>query len=571
MIPPMNSMMVYALGFELDSALAGATIKSVSQFPGGCTITLGGAPDPYIHLFFHGTGAELVTAKTLVVSGDNLTESMKPIHGAKILQARSLGTDRVLLISVESSGSWGEKGSYIMRLDFIPRVKPITLFREGEKQPVESLGPRRGRTPSCHDELPPAKRFSAIALPADPPAELLAALGTSAENATVPTHTGAREKVKSAASLIVRHIGGLDPLLAHVLSKKENGDLEGIWPLLREIGEALENKLWSWHIYDFPEEGKAGRSALYPIRLPVASEGVAFDDVHEAMHERARESVIPRFTDFLITRACTGARRDLKKTERLVQNLSKDIEEAERFKELRHFGDLLVTHRHHLRPGLDEVTVREFDGEQRVTIPLESKLSPDENIRMYFRRAKKGQKGLLIIRNRRRAVSNEASDQRALIASIEKLTDPNEIIGLLPRESGPATAGKGEKGPPRFRTYELDEHHTVYVGRSNNENDYLTHRFASPGDIWFHAQGVAGSHVILRRSAGSTPKKILEAAAGIAAYHSKARHSTTAPVIYTEKRYVRKPRKAKAGTAVYERGKTIFVEPSLPQDRPNSR
>ena len=73
--------------------------------------------------------------------------------------------------------------------------------------------------------------------------------------------------------------------------------------------------------------------------------------------------------------------------------------------------------------------------------------------------------------------------------------------------------------------------------------------------------------MILKGANPSTPREILEKAAAIAAHFSKARYSKTVPVVYTEKRYVRKPRKAPPGTAVHERGKTLFVAPSLPENK----
>lgn len=570
MIPPMNGMTVYALGFELDRALAGAAIKTVSQFTGGCTVTLKRAPFPYLHVLLSGAGAELVIAKKAIVRGENLMESMRPIHGATIRGSRSLGMDRILLLGIEAAGSWGEKTIYTVRLDMTPAAKAVTLFHEGTDQPVESFGSRRARMPSRPDELPPAKQFSILDLPGDTPKELLEAPVTHGMPETVSERTRAWEKVKSAALLLARHIGGLDPVLAHVLSKNESGDMKRIWPCLVEIGRALEEKRWSWHVYDFPEGGSAGRSALYPIRLPVPAKGVACETFFEAVHRKARETIMPRYIDFLIMKASSRARIELQKAERLMHNITNDIDEAERYKELRHYGNLLVTYRHNLKAGLENISVRDFDGERKVTIPLDPRLSPDENIRMYFRRAKKGEKGILIMRNRRRAVSNEIGGKRKFIESISKLTDPNEIITLISGAHGPVRARRRERRPPRFRTYSLDERHTVYVGRNNAENDYLTHRFAAPRDIWLHAQGVTGSHVILKGATRSTPKKILETAAAIAAYFSKARHSATVPVIYTEKRYVRKPRKSTPGTAVHERGKTLFVEPSLPDDKDRS-
>jgi predicted ribosome quality control (RQC) complex YloA/Tae2 family protein len=76
---------------------------------------------------------------------------------------------------------------------------------------------------------------------------------------------------------------------------------------------------------------------------------------------------------------------------------------------------------------------------------------------------------------------------------------------------------------------------------------------------------VPGSHVILRTGGKpeQVPPSVLAKAAGLAALNSKARHSALVPVIHTEQRYVRKPRKAPAGTAVCLREKSIFVEPGL--------
>jgi len=87
-------------------------------------------------------------------------------------------------------------------------------------------------------------------------------------------------------------------------------------------------------------------------------------------------------------------------------------------------------------------------------------------------------------------------------------------------------------------------------------------------DIWLHAQGVSGSHVILR-TAGKPeqmPAKVVAKAAALAALHSKAKHAGLVPVIWTERRYVRKPRKALPGIAVCLQEKNLFVEPGIGPD-----
>jgi predicted ribosome quality control (RQC) complex YloA/Tae2 family protein len=107
----------------------------------------------------------------------------------------------------------------------------------------------------------------------------------------------------------------------------------------------------------------------------------------------------------------------------------------------------------------------------------------------------------------------------------------------------------------------------VRVGRDDADNDALTHRFARPDDVWLHASGVAGSHVVLRMHGrdGNPPRTVLEAAAALAARFSKAKHAGTVPVIWTRKRYVRKPRGGAPGVAVCTHEKTLFVRPALPE------
>ncbi|MEA4882902.1 MAG: NFACT RNA binding domain-containing protein [Clostridia bacterium] len=105
--------------------------------------------------------------------------------------------------------------------------------------------------------------------------------------------------------------------------------------------------------------------------------------------------------------------------------------------------------------------------------------------------------------------------------------------------------------------------HVIYVGRNNLQNDQLTMKLARDGDLWFHAKDVSGSHVVIRRrGAEQVPQETIYAAAMLAAYYSRARMSSNAPVDYTEKRNVHKPRGARPGMVVYENHRTIWVTPS---------
>ena len=104
----------------------------------------------------------------------------------------------------------------------------------------------------------------------------------------------------------------------------------------------------------------------------------------------------------------------------------------------------------------------------------------------------------------------------------------------------------------------------MLVGASDADNDYLSSRVAEPNDWWFHADGVPGSHVILRAKSDQEPgKATLRQATAVAAYHSKARNAGTTPVHCTRARYVKKPRGVKTGTVQVAHGTTLKVRPDI--------
>ncbi len=123
------------------------------------------------------------------------------------------------------------------------------------------------------------------------------------------------------------------------------------------------------------------------------------------------------------------------------------------------------------------------------------------------------------------------------------------------------------KGPPetRLREYRLPGGWEVAAGRTDADNDRLSIRLARPDDWWFHARGVPGSHVILRARSGMDPDRAtLEAAAAVAAWHSKFRNAKKAPVSCTRASCVTKPRGARPGSVSIRRETVLKVKPGLP-------
>ena len=106
----------------------------------------------------------------------------------------------------------------------------------------------------------------------------------------------------------------------------------------------------------------------------------------------------------------------------------------------------------------------------------------------------------------------------------------------------------------------------MLAGRTDADNDRLSLKVARPGDYWFHVRGMSGSHVLLRVEDDREPdRETLEAAAAIAAWHSKARAGGQVAVSCTLARHVSKPRGAERGTVQIRKERVLKVRPRLPE------
>lgn len=163
--------------------------------------------------------------------------------------------------------------------------------------------------------------------------------------------------------------------------------------------------------------------------------------------------------------------------------------------------------------------------------------------------------------------STERASRHALLTSqLDKINSDIQSLeqGTLPTNQKQMIT---QKEPSPYREFALDEGFTVFVGRNSANNDQLTMRFAKQNDLWLHVRGQSGSHCVLRSPAALSskiPKRVLEQAASIAAYYSSARNGTWVPVVYTLRKYVRKPKGAAVGAVTLDREEVIMVKPGLP-------
>jgi predicted ribosome quality control (RQC) complex YloA/Tae2 family protein len=127
---------------------------------------------------------------------------------------------------------------------------------------------------------------------------------------------------------------------------------------------------------------------------------------------------------------------------------------------------------------------------------------------------------------------------------------------------------KGKAVPPGGGVplhVQSDDGFTILIGKNSRQNEEVTFHQATANDVWLHARGVPGAHVIIKAAGREVPRRTLEQAARLAAYYSQARGSTSVPVDHTQQRHVRHMKGGGPGMVIYERERTIHAEPDPPQ------
>jgi predicted ribosome quality control (RQC) complex YloA/Tae2 family protein len=249
--------------------------------------------------------------------------------------------------------------------------------------------------------------------------------------------------------------------------------------------------------------------------------------------------------------------------------LSGDLQSADRVEEYRQAGDLVLAHLKELRTGMERADLVGYDG-STVTVILDPKRSPSGNAELYFKKYKKARMGRDIIAARLRRTNDEASYLKSLFNDIEQAQDVDALMSIRSElvaqgrlEQKQVLHKKMRQGTasPAIRKIMFNGWE-ILVGKSAAGNDQLTMKIARPDDLWLHAEGMPGSHVIVRNpNAGTIPPDVLVKAAALAAFHSKGRNAGKVPVTYTRAGLVKKPRGAKPGLVMLQERRSLMVKP----------
>ncbi|HMV56496.1 MAG TPA: NFACT family protein [Nitrospira sp.] len=268
----------------------------------------------------------------------------------------------------------------------------------------------------------------------------------------------------------------------------------------------------------------------------------------------------------------SGLRKHLKKLLRRMAALRQDLEQAGRYEPYARYGELLKANLGLLKKGQNRVAVVDYYDEQlpELTIPLDPTKGPQANMDAYFAKYRKFVTAQREISPRIAAIEAEVQQTQTELETIKGGTwQPPSTEGQTAVRGTPALRRKrdreGESRGP-FRRFVSSDGHPILVGRNARENDELTFGLAKSEDLWLHARGTPGSHVVVRLDKGTEPPpETIRDAATLALLYSDLKKSGKGDVIYTRRKWVKKAKGQAAGAVTVTQEKSIYVTLDKPR------
>jgi predicted ribosome quality control (RQC) complex YloA/Tae2 family protein len=369
---------------------------------------------------------------------------------------------------------------------------------------------------------------------------------------------------------MVHRISGVSPLLARELEFVSDGTPEGIGEKIRLLAQRYEKAGFEPRVYTLLGEKKV--LAPFPLKSLGAAEEEAFSSMNQAADQFYFEVVMKRQMIEQKQALSKRLRQLISRLQRRQENLTIDQEGFQKGLEAKDYGDILTANYPRINKGMREAEVLDYrqDPPRSVLIPLDESLDPSGNVQKYFKKYKRAKRGLEIASQRLEETEKEIVYLESVVFEVEAAEDAEEVETIrqeleeeriipVPKKQK-AGKEKKEKSLP-VRHFLSSEGLEILCGKHNLGNDYLLRHLAKDNDLWFHSQGVPGSHVLLKVGGGEPKQQSILEAAAIAAYYSKGRGSTRQPVDYTRVKDVHRPKGAKPGMVIIFHQRTIMVKP----------
>ena len=481
---------------------------------------------------------------------------------ARIVAVEAEHRERILRLHLERRDRDDRPSFGVLVCELIPNKVRFVLHRQADDEILGYWGTAKDRPPVGKPYQPPKPSGRLL-----PGTDKLSAWRDRLARADAPLEKTARRWLAGTDASVVREL---------IFRSQQGGALpvSGI----ADIGESA-TALWSaateaytssvaGHSYVWQEAGRFHFSALEPRRLQGAYE--QFDAVSAGIWAACQQERAQRRTQQAQQQIRRRLSQTLKNARRRLAAMQAEFDEAARAEEYKRKGHALWANIGQLsgRPAQVELAdLFDSEGGSTLRIDLDVNRSLAENAASYLKTAQKYERRQQALPQRLAELKRQCAQYEHWIDAVDAGTWEADAALQNWLESKVTSTDKTANKQPQAhpRRYRTSTGWSVWAGRNNKENDVLTHKMAAQNDLWFHAQGYSGSHVVLRSEGRkeAPSKQTIEEAAALAAYWSKGKTAKKVSVAYTLVKHVTKPRGGAPGQALLRREKTIVVEPTL--------
>lgn len=236
------------------------------------------------------------------------------------------------------------------------------------------------------------------------------------------------------------------------------------------------------------------------------------------------------------------------------------------------YGELILANVYRISIGQEQVELENwYEQNKLVKITLDKNLTPAKNAERYFKKYNKKKRTLVAFKPQKEQAEQELEYLNSILSEIDLCEEISEAKLVLKEleDQGLIKANVNQKKRANASETSCREYlvngYVIKVGRNNTENDKVTF-LAKAEAIWLHSKDYHSSHIIIEPKEKEIPQEVIKIGAEICAYFSKAREGGKTEVVYTKRKFVKKPPHSKPGFCIYQNFSSITVEPNKRQE-----
>ena len=291
--------------------------------------------------------------------------------------------------------------------------------------------------------------------------------------------------------------------------------------------------------------------------------GIKYESINSLIDDYFAHNIEKTLIAGLKTSLSSRVNKELQKQLNTYKNQQKQVDKKEKANLYMKKGNLLTSNAYAIKSFEKNVKLFDYETNEYINIELDENLSVIDNAKKYFAMYNKAKRAYQFAQQMLAKTETEIKILKQLIYDIDvcnSYEELKEISAELEPQNENNTKKKKEK-EVNVTKLEIDDY-TVYIGKNNKQNDYLYSKISSGNDTWFHVVNTPGSHIIAKAKNSSqqmTDGTILKIAK-LAKEYSTAKNSLKVPVVYTLRKYIKRPNNTKSGFVVYKNETEIVVD-----------